>query len=152
MARKTAKTLPGTLADKRAKAGSKTGSKTQAKAGPKTTHKTPKSDDPSRYPPLGRALRGIDTPKSANRIFWGLAVLCGVLFLLDFTYEKHGHFEVEHIPGFYGIYGFVMFTGLILVAKALRVLIRRPEDFYGDKAVDSEAYPEDQLARIKNDA
>ena len=148
MARKTAKTLPGTLADKRAKAGGKTGPKTQAKTG----HKTRKGDDPSYYPLLGRALLGIDTPKSANVIFWALAALCVVLFLLDFTYDKHGHFEVEHIPGFYGIYGFVMFTGLILVAKALRVLIRRPEDFYGDKAVDSEDYPKDQLARIKNDA
>lgn len=152
MARKTAKTLPGTLADKRAKAGHKAGAKPQAKTGHQAGHKAGKSDDPSRYPPLGRALLGIDTPKSANVIFWALAGLCVVLFLLDFTYEKHGHFEVEHIPGFYGIYGFVMFTGLILVAKALRVLIRRPEDFYADKAVDSEAYPEDQLARIKNDA
>ena len=109
-------------------------------------------DDPSKFPSLGRALLWVDRPGSANKLFWGLAILCGLLFLADFTYHKHGHFEVENLPGFYGIYGFVMFTGLILAAKALRVLIKRPEDFYGDKAVDSEDYPEDQLERIENDA
>jgi len=38
-----------------------------------------------------------------------------------------------------------MFTALILVAKALRLLIKRPENYYGDKAVDGEEYPTDQL-------
>lgn len=109
------------------------------------------TETPENYPRLGRALMWVDKPGSANKIFWGLAIFCGLLFLADFTYNKHGHFSVEDLPGFYGVYGFVMFTALILVAKALRVFIKRPEDFYGDKAVDREAYPEDQLERISND-
>ncbi|MCG6901478.1 MAG: hypothetical protein LJE68_02250 [Rhodobacter sp.] len=110
----------------------------------------PSKDDPDRYPPLGRALLWVDRPGSANKLFWGLAAFCVVLFLLDFTYHKHGHFVVEDYPGFFGIYGFVMFTLLILAAKALRVLIKRNEGFYGDKAIDTEAYPEDQLERVDN--
>jgi len=109
-------------------------------------------DDPARYPPLGRALMWVDKPGSANKLFWGLAIISGLLFVGDFTYSKYGKMDVGNIPGFYGVYGFVMFTLLILVAKALRVLIRRPEGFYGDKAIDTEAYPEDQLERIDNDA
>ena len=81
-------------------------------------------DDPASYPALGRALLWVDKPGSANKIFWALAALCLVVFLLDFTYDKYGHFDVEYYPGFYGFYGFVMFTGLILAAKALRVLIK----------------------------
>jgi len=73
------------------------------------------------------------------------------VFLLDFTYEKHGVFKITDFPGFYGIFGFVMFTGLILVAKMLRVLIKRPENFYGDKSIDTEDYPEDQLERAEHD-
>jgi hypothetical protein len=103
-------------------------------------------------PTLGRLFLWLDKPGSANRIFWGLAVICLLLFLADFTYEIHGHFAVEAIPGAYGIYGFVMFTGLILVAKALRFFIKRDEDYYGDKAIDSEEYPEDQLDKAKHDA
>ena len=110
------------------------------------------NDNPANYPILGRMMLWVDKPGSANKIFWGLAVICGLLFLADFTYDKYGHFPVELIPGFYGIYGFVTFTALILIAKVLRVFIKRPEDYYGDKAVDREDYPEDQLDKVENNA
>ncbi|MCP5087016.1 MAG: hypothetical protein GY952_09480 [Rhodobacteraceae bacterium] len=110
-------------------------------------HKT----DPNKLPTLGRLLLWVDKPGSANKIFWGLAVFCGILFLLDFTYEKHPHFDMEYVPGFYAIYGFVMFTLLILAAKGLRVLIKRPEDYYGDKAIDREDYPDDQIEKVNHD-
>lgn len=108
-------------------------------------------DNPDTYPRLGRMMMWVDKPGSANKIFWGLAVICGLLFLADFTYEKHAYFDVEYIPGFYGLYGFIMFTALILLAKALRVLIKRPQDYYGDKAVDQEEYPEDGLDKVNYD-
>ena len=108
--------------------------------------------DPSKLPALGRILLWVDKPGSANKIFWALVVVCGLLFFVDFTFEKHGHFDVENLPGFFGAYGFVMFTGLILAAKGLRVLIKREEDFYGDKAVDREKYPEAGLDKVDHDA
>ena len=104
-----------------------------------------KSDETSKFSPLGKTLSWFTKTKNANNIFLGLALLCFPLFLADFTYHKHGHFHIEEIPGFYGAYGFFMFTALILVAKALRLLIKRPENYYGDKAVDGEEYPTDQL-------
>lgn len=94
----------------------------------------------------------VDKPGSAMKIVWALAVACLLLFLADFTYEKHGHFDVENLPGFFAGYGFIMFTGLILAAKGLRVLIKRREDFYGDKAVDREDYPEAELGKVDHDA
>jgi hypothetical protein len=107
---------------------------------------TPDQNKTSRnLPALGRLLLWVDKPGSANKLFWGLGIFCGLLFLADFTYHKHGHFEVEYFPGFYGLYGFVMFTLLILAAKMLRSFIKRPEDYYGDKAIDTEEYPADQL-------
>ncbi len=109
-------------------------------------------DNPDTYPALGRMLLWVDRPGSANKIFRALAVVCGLLFLADFTFEKHGYFDVEHLPGFFGAYGFIMFTGLILAAKGLRVLIKRPEDYYGDKAVDREEYPESELEKVDYDA
>ena len=102
-------------------------------------------DDPATYPALGRMMTWVDKKGSDKKIFWALALVCVVVFLLEWTYEKHPHFGVEGVNGFYAFYGFIMFTGLILVAKGLRVLIKRPEDYYGDKAVDTEEYPEDQL-------
>ena len=110
------------------------------------------SDDPKSFPALGRALLWVDKPGSVTKIFWALAIACIVVFLLDFTYEKHGHFDMENLPGFFAIYGFISFTGLILVAKALRVMIKRPEDFYGDKAIDQEEYPASGLEKVDHDA
>jgi hypothetical protein len=94
---------------------------------------------------LGKTLCWFTKTENANKIFLVLAVFCLALFLADFTYHKHGHFHIEEIPGFYGIYGFFMFTALILVAKVLRLLIKRPENYYGSKAIDNEEYPTDQL-------
>ena len=104
-----------------------------------------KTDETSEFSSLGKTLCWFTKTEHANKIFLGLAVLCFALFLTDFIYQKHGHFHIEEIPGFYGAYGFFMFTALILVAKTLRLLIKRPENYYGDKAVDGEDYPTDQL-------
>ena len=94
---------------------------------------------------LGLKLSWFMKPKNSNKIFLGLALLCLALFLADFSYHKYGHFLIEEIPGFYGAYGFVMFTVLIFVAKFLRLIIKRPENYYGDKAIDQEDYPASQL-------
>lgn len=110
-----------------------------------------KNEDTSAFSPLARLFGLVDRPGGADRIFWGLAVICGLLFLVDFTFEKHGHLAAENIPGFFAFYGFVMFTALILAAKLLRVLIRRPEDYYANKAIDSESYPEQGLDRATHD-
>lgn len=111
-----------------------------------------KPDNPEAWPALGRLLTWVDRPGSATRLVWLLAAICALLFLADFTYEPHRHFEIEEHPGAFGVYGFVMFTLLILTAKALRFFIRRPEDYYGDKAIDREEYPADQLDMVDHDA
>lgn len=109
------------------------------------------TDNPSKYPPLGRALMWVDKPRSANTIIRALAIACGLLFLADFTYEKYGHLTAEYIPGFFGVYGFVMFAALIIAARTLRKVIKRPEDYYGDTSIDTEDYPADQLEKVDTD-
>jgi len=111
-----------------------------------------KTDDPDTYPALGRALLWVDKPGSVNKIFGALAVACAGLFIYGFTFPLTGIFIAERIPGFFAIYGFVMFTGLVLFAKLMRVFIKRPEDYYGNKAVDSEVYPPEELGMEPPDA
>jgi hypothetical protein len=44
------------------------------------------------------------------------------------------------------MFGYVMFTLLVLAARGLRVLVGVKEDYYGDKAIDhEEEYPKDQI-------
>ena len=106
------------------------------------------SDKPENFSFLGRTLGWFIRSENSKFIIIILILICFSLFFLDFTYKKYGHFEIEKYKGFYGFYGFLMFTGLILIAKALRYFINQPEDYYGDKSIDCEKYPEDQIEKV----
>jgi len=101
---------------------------------------------------LARKLLWVDKPGSADKLYKILAVACGLLLLSEFTFHKHIVVLVEHIPGYYGIFGFVMFTALILAAKFLRTIIKRPEDYYAPKSIDTEEYPDADTERLDHDA
>jgi len=72
----------------------------------------------------------LDDPLNVTRIYWGVFIICGLLFVADAFYHKHPHFAAEGWFGFYGIFGFVACVALVLAAKALRVILKRPEDYY----------------------
>ena len=63
------------------------------------------------------------------RVFY---VVCAILIAIDVFVPKHGPFAIEHWFGFYGIYGFVCCTFLVLAAKEMRKLVQRKEDYYDD--------------------
>jgi hypothetical protein len=46
--------------------------------------------------------------------------------------EAHPHFAVERFFAGYAIYGFAACAALILVAKALGLLLKRPDAYYDD--------------------
>ncbi|MCF8061934.1 MAG: hypothetical protein K9M82_05410 [Deltaproteobacteria bacterium] len=56
----------------------------------------------------------------------------GVLLIADLFVHKHGEFYWENVPGFFAAYGYVSCVLLVLVAKVLRRLIRRDENYYDD--------------------
>ena len=72
----------------------------------------------------------LDDPANVKKIVWALVAVCAMVFGADALIHKHGYFQVEHIFGFYGIYGFVVCVGLVLAAKALRIILMRSEDYY----------------------
>ncbi len=72
----------------------------------------------------------LDDPRNVEKIVWAIFAICAVLFFADGFYEKHGEVAVEYLFGFYAIFGFTVYVGLVLVAKWLRKFLMRPEDFY----------------------
>ncbi len=62
----------------------------------------------------------------------GLWLLCRLrtVAAIDGFVPKHGPFAIEHIYGFYGIFGFVACVALVLIAKQLRRVLMRPENYY----------------------
>ncbi len=72
----------------------------------------------------------LDDPENVKKIVRALIAICVLLFIADGFYEKHSHFGIENLFGFYAFYGFIMCVGLVLAAKVMRVLLMRDEDYY----------------------
>jgi hypothetical protein len=53
-----------------------------------------------------------------------------VLLIVDFFIHKHSYFYWEDAPDFFAAYGFISCVLLVLVAKVLRLFIKRDEDYY----------------------
>ncbi len=72
----------------------------------------------------------LDDPRNVKKIIWALVVVCIGLFFADAFYAKHAETEVEYLFGFYAVFGFIVYVGLVLFAKWLRTFLMRPEDYY----------------------
>jgi hypothetical protein len=63
-------------------------------------------------------------------IFRALIGICVALLAAELFYEHHAHFEVDGLPGFYAVFGFLAFVFIVYADKGLRRLIMRDEDYY----------------------
>jgi hypothetical protein len=79
---------------------------------------------------MKRELKIFDKPRNVKRFLGGFYVSLLILLVIDFFIHKHADFTYEGIPEFYAAYGFVSCVLLIFIAKGLRRLIKRDEDYY----------------------
>ena len=77
-----------------------------------------------------KELTFLDSPKNRWRVQKYFYISLLVLLLVDFFIHKHGHFSWESAPCFYAVYGFIACVSLIFIAKLLRLLVKRKEDYY----------------------
>jgi hypothetical protein len=73
-----------------------------------------------------------DKPENLKRLLRVLYLLCMLLLAGDLFYHRHVQHPWESLWGFYGLYGFVACVSLVLIAKQLRRLLKRPEGYYND--------------------
>ena len=73
-----------------------------------------------------------DNPNTHSTIVYALYGICALLVVIDLWVPKHGPFAIEYWFGFYAFYGFVVSVGLVVVAKWLRAIVMRPEDYYDE--------------------
>jgi len=88
------------------------------------SEREPKIHDPRKY--------WLDNPKNFDKIVYVVYAVCAALFLSDLVYHKHPHYAVEEWVGFYGLFGFIAFFGIVMAGKVLRKLIKRDEDYYDE--------------------
>lgn len=59
-----------------------------------------------------------------------LYAACAVLVIADFIVHRHISTDIERVPAFYALYGFAALVGVVMAAKALRLLVKRDEEYY----------------------
>ena len=77
-----------------------------------------------------KELTFLDSAKTRSQLRKYFYVSLVILLVLDLFIPKHGHFALENAPSFYAVYGFIACVSLIFVAKLLRLLVKRKEDYY----------------------
>lgn len=99
------------------------------------------AENETKMHPAARWMLFLEKDRNLVRIIMGLAVICALLFLGDIVYHRHAKFDAEETWGFYAVFGFLAFSFIILSTKYLKMLIARPDNYYGEGAVDREEYP-----------
>lgn len=79
---------------------------------------------------MKKELTIFDNPKNVRRLRIGFFVALILVLIAESFVDMHGEFYVEHFYGFYAVYGFISYVVLIFVAKRLRKIIMRKEDYY----------------------
>jgi len=73
-----------------------------------------------------------DKPANVKWVLRGFYAICILLVIADFILHRHIGFSWEEIPAFYAIYGFVACVILVLIAKEMRKVLMRKEDYYDE--------------------
>jgi fucose permease len=77
-----------------------------------------------------KELKIFDNPKNVRRLLRFFYVSLLVLFLSDIFVHYHHGFPWEKYLGFHAVYGFISCVLLIFIAKVLRLIVMRPENYY----------------------
>jgi len=65
-----------------------------------------------------------------KKLWWAFGLVLAVTVLAQLAVHVHGHFGFDERFGFNAFYGFITCTLMVLFAKVLGFLLKRPEDFY----------------------
>jgi membrane protein YdbS with pleckstrin-like domain len=71
-----------------------------------------------------------DKPENVRRLLRTLYLACALLLAADLFVHRHVEHGWESLWGFYAVYGFAACVLLVLLAKQLRKLLKRGEDYY----------------------
>jgi hypothetical protein len=72
----------------------------------------------------------LDQPHNVKRLWRGFLAVLALTVLAEVAVALHPHFAVDSLFGFHAAFGFIACALMILVAKALALLLKRPDTYY----------------------
>ena len=72
----------------------------------------------------------LDRPGNVRRMLHLLYACCAALLLIDVLYHRHTQHTWDGWWGFFPVFGFVGCVLLVLIARLMRRVLKRPEDYY----------------------
>jgi hypothetical protein len=76
----------------------------------------------------------LDDPKHVKLLWRGFLVVLALTVLAEPFVHLHPHFEIESWFGFHAWYGLLVCIAMIAFAKALALVLKRPDTYYDRSA------------------
>ena len=73
----------------------------------------------------------LDQPRNVKRLWRGFLGVLALTVAVELAVVLHPAFAVEALFGFHAAYGFLACAAMIVVAKVLGLVLKRPDTYYG---------------------
>lgn len=84
-------------------------------------------------PATSESSHWLDEPRNVKRLWRGFLVVLALTVMAELLVHLHPHFEIEALFGFSAWFGFMACAAMIVVAKALALVLERPDTYYGKR-------------------
>jgi len=74
----------------------------------------------------------LDDPRNVQRLLYVFYFISALSIFAELFIKRYVDHPWEAVFGFYGIYGFLACTFLVLAATQMRKVVMRKEDYYDD--------------------
>lgn len=75
-------------------------------------------------------------PSSIRLLWWVFGVVLALSVAAQLLFKVKGYFDVDNWLGFGAVYGFLACLAMVLVAKVLGWVLKRPADYYSGQQDD----------------
>ncbi len=72
----------------------------------------------------------LDETRNVRLLWRGFLAVLALTVLAELVVTLHPHFGVDSLFGFHALYGFLACLAMIVAARALGAVLKRPDDYY----------------------
>jgi protein-S-isoprenylcysteine O-methyltransferase Ste14 len=74
----------------------------------------------------------LDDPRNVRKLWPGFLIVLALTVIAGFFVDLHPHFEIESWFAFNAAYGFITCLLMIVGAKALGLILKKPDTYYAE--------------------